>query len=187
MNRTTLLLSLLLLVASVSSATQIVYKSPRDLGREASLVVDGQVTGVRSYWNAAHTAIFTETMVAVGSTYKGQRAGMVRVVQPGGTVGHVRTTVAGALAWQVGEEVVLFLEPGVDDAYQVAGFSQGKFNIQREPGSNRVFVQAPDLSGVELVNGPADAAAPPAQIKKMSVETFINQALGRTEGGSSNE
>ncbi|MDH5627594.1 MAG: hypothetical protein OEY69_04800, partial [Candidatus Krumholzibacteria bacterium] len=106
---------------------------------------------------------------------------------PGGTVGHVRTTVAGALAWQVGEEVVLFLEPGADNAWQVAGFSQGKFNIQREPGSNRVFVQAPDLSGVELVNAPADAGAPPAQIKKMSVETFINQALGRVEGGISNE
>ncbi len=180
MNRTAIALGLLLFVATAAGATQIIYKSPRDLGSEATLVVDGQVTGVRSYWNAAGTGILTETTVAVGSTYKGEKAGVVRVVQAGGTVGHVRTTVAGALSWQVGEDVVLFLEPGMDNGYQVAGFSQGKFTIEHDPASKTSFVRAPDLSGVQVVSAPGVApASPPAELKKMSIDEFINQALGR--------
>jgi hypothetical protein len=177
MKRTATVFTLLLLAATAASATQIIYKSPRDLGREATLVVDGRVAGVRSYWNAEHTAIFTETLVDVSTTYKGDDTGTVRVVQPGGIVGHVRTTVAGALSWNVGEDVVLFLEPAAPGAYRVSGFSQGKFTVERDPATGAQYVRAADTGGAQVFGAPsADGST---QLKRVSVETFVNQALGR--------
>jgi hypothetical protein len=72
------------LVAGVALATQVIQRTPRELALESPLIVDGKVTGVRSYWNEDHSKIFTEATVAVGSTYKGSGGSTVRIVQPGG-------------------------------------------------------------------------------------------------------
>ena len=80
------------------------------MGSDATLVVQGVVSGVRSYWNQDRSKIFTETTIAVAATHKGQNQGVVRVTQLGGVVGNVRMSVAGSLGWSNGEEVLLFLE-----------------------------------------------------------------------------
>lgn len=178
MARLLTLVSLIVLAGATAHATQIQYRSPRDLGREASLVVEGTVRGSRSYWNDSHTKILTETTVDVQSTYKGGETSVVRVLQLGGVVGNVRQSVAGALAWRPGEEVVLFLEtlPGGD--YRVGGFSQGKFTVERDPDTGRTFVSAPPSGGAEMVGAP-EGTMPQGSPQRMSVENFINQALGR--------
>ncbi len=150
-------------------ATQVIQRTPQELAQESALIVDGTVTGVRSYWNADHSKIFTEATVSVGSTYKGNGGGTVRVVQPGGVVGNVRMTAHGALSWNRGEQVLLFLEPSVPGAFQVAGFSQGKYEVERDPRTGRTFVQQAlpaDLEGTA-----------PARAQRVTVEQFINQVL----------
>jgi hypothetical protein len=157
-------------------ATQIEYRSPRDLGRESSLVVRGRVATVRSFWNGTGTKVFTETIVSVDETYKGQRAASVSIRQLGGVVGHVRVNVDGAPVWKEGEEVLLFLEPFKGTSYQVAGFSQGKYTIERDPLTGEPFVRGLSLDGVELVGAPGEAP-PVRETERITLESFIDRAL----------
>ena len=162
--------------ADIALSTQIEYRSPRELGRESSLVVRGRVAAVRSFWNETRTKVFTETTVIVDETYKGARASSVSVRQLGGVVGNVRVTVDGAPMWRQDEEVLLFLEPFDASTYQVAGFSQGKLGIDRDPATGELFVRGPSLDGVELIGAPG-GESPRAGTGKIRLESFIEQAL----------
>jgi hypothetical protein len=172
----------LALLAPLADATQVIYRTPRQLGEDAALVVDGRVTNVRAYWNETQSKIFTEATVHVGGTHKGDAGSTVRIVQLGGVVDNVRMTVHGALQWTVGEEVLLFLEPSVPGAYQVAGFSQGKYRIERDRRSGRPFVQQVLSDGAELVDAPdasRDALARAAQPPKLALDKFLDDVFGR--------
>lgn len=89
-------------------------------------------------------------------TYKGGAVPDVRIVQLGGIVGHVKMKVSGALRWKRGEEVLLFLEPYDRGTYQVSGFSQGKFGIERDPDTGRMYVKHPPLEGIEIIGAPGE-------------------------------
>jgi hypothetical protein len=167
----------LVLLVTVADATQVLYRTPQQLGSDATLVVDGRVTGVRSYWNDSRTKIITEATVAVDGTHKGNPRSSVTVVQLGGVVGHVRQTVHGALQWHPGEEVLLFLEDAFPGTFQVAGFSQGKYHIERDPRGRR-FVRQASPGGAELVGSPG-ASTRETTPTKLSLDQFIDQALGR--------
>jgi hypothetical protein len=174
-----LLLAVLSGVASVE-ATQVVYQSPQQMGSESALVVRGRVTGTRSFWNESNTKILTETTVNVDETYKGSGVPTVSVVQLGGVVGNARMTVHGALSWKPGEEVLLFLEPRRQGGHRVSGFSQGKFDIERDPVTGEAFVVHPALEGVDVQGAPPDGTERfPARAEKTPLEQFVNQALGR--------
>lgn len=167
----------LVLVASAADATQVLYRTPQQLGGDASLVVDGRVTGVRSYWNESGNKIITEATVAVDGTHKGASSPVVRIVQLGGTVGHVRQTVHGALQWHAGEDVLLFLEAATPGAWQVCGFSQGKYLVERDPRTGRRFVRQAAPGGAELVGSPDGTPGP--RRTEIPLDTFIDNALGR--------
>lgn len=160
-------------------ATQIIYRSPKQLGEESSLVILGKVREVHSYWNENGSKIFTETVVEVDESYKGQAGPVIRIVQLGGVVGNVRMTVHGALHWRPGEEVLLFLEPYRNEGFQVSGFSQGKFEIERDPANGRPFVKHPRLDSVEILRAPGEAGdAPAPHDEKMPLHKFVNEILG---------
>ena len=183
MKRTTsgaLLLLVLLICSGPVDATQVIYQSPQQMGTESALVVRGRVTDVFSYWNESQTKIFTETVFAVDETYKGSGEPTVRVVQPGGVVGNRRMHVHGALVWKPGEEALLFLEPSKTGEHRVSGFSQGKFNIERDPATGRAFIVHPSLGGVDIVGAPTSGGqAGQPRTDKTPLEQFVQQALGR--------
>lgn len=161
-------------------ATQVMYQSPQQMGTESALVVRGKVQSTQSYWNASHTKIFTRTQIAVDETYKGPHQGVIDIVQIGGTVDKVKVTVQGALHWKAGEEVLLFAEPYDASSFQVSGFSQGKFAVERDPRTGVAYVTAPPLEGTAVVGAPsADAMAKPGKSEKTTLELFVNRALGR--------
>jgi hypothetical protein len=164
----------LIALTAFAQATQIIYRSPQQMGEESALVVSGRVTGVRSYWNDTNTKIFTETSVAIDQSYKGSAGGTVNVVQLGGIVGHVQMKVEGALAWSPGDEVLLFLEPMSGDRYMVYGLSQGRYEIERDE-RGRPFVSRGAFEGVEMLDAP-EGRAPVTE--KIPLDTFIDGALG---------
>ena len=168
--------SILVLVAltTFGQATQIIYRSPQQMGEESALVVSGRVTGVRSYWNDTNTKICTETQVAIDQSYKGGAGGTVSVVQLGGVVGHVQMKVEGALAWSPGEEVLLFLEPFNGDRYMVYGLSQGRYEIERDV-RGRPYVSRGAFEGLEMLDAPEDRAS---ETERVPLDTFIDKALG---------
>lgn len=164
-------------IAVDSFATQVIQRTPKELAQESQLVVDGKVSSVRSYWNDDHSKIYTETVVAVGSTYKGGSTSTVRVVQLGGVVGNVRMTAHGALQWKKGEEVLLFLEPSVPGAFQVAGFSQGKYMIERDARTGKAYIKHAMPPDVGDGKAPAaDVTGVPAA-DRVTLEQFIDDVL----------
>ena len=164
-------------IATATHATQIIYRSPKQMGDEAALVVTGKVTGVRSYWNDKQTKIFTETTIQIDQAYKGTAAPTVRIIQMGGVVGTVRMHVHGALAWRPGEDVLLFLDAYGADRYRVAGFSQGKFKVERDPVTGDAFVTRPMLDGTEVLGAPAKNGNLRGQPERVPLNQFINDAL----------
>jgi hypothetical protein len=174
-----------LVFAGAAQATQIILQTPQQLGQASPLVVRGKVSTVRSYWNETHTKIFTETVVQVDEAYKGQATSTARVIQMGGVVGNVRMHVYGALAWQTGEEVLLFLEPDGHGAHRVCGFSQGKFLIERDPATGEAFVVGPALDDVEVLGAPSrDGRRVSPRPARTPLDQFVDKALGRRpEGG----
>lgn len=175
----------LLLFTPDADATQVRYKTVEQMGAESSDVVMGRVTSVQSYWNAQRTKIFTETVIAVDESYKGSGEGTVRLVQLGGEVDGVRVTVHGALSWHEEEEVFLFLEPYEGETYHVTGFSQGKFNIERDPDTGEIYIQRPAITDVRLVGGADDDVQTQrgARVERIPLDRFVSQALGRRAGG----
>lgn len=169
--------ALLICFAPPIQATKIVHMNPQKMAEVSTAVVQGTVSSVASYWNASRSKIFTETIINVDASYKGPVGNQVRLVQLGGVVDGVQVTVHGALHWTQGEEVLLFLEPYGDDAYHVAGFSQGKFKVERDPVTGRAFVNQSAMEGVELVDdghGHADITA----VKRVPLDQFLIRALG---------
>jgi hypothetical protein len=161
-----------------SFATQVIQRTPQELAQESELVVDGKVASVRSYWNDDRSKIFTEAVVTVGSIYKGASAQSVRVVQLGGVVGNVRMTAHGALQWKKGEEVLLFLEPSVPGAFQVAGFSQGMYMIERDPRTGKTFVKYAAPAATEDAKATATGAQASAPVTGWpTLEQFLDSAL----------
>ncbi len=168
----------LTLLAPLALATQVAYRSPSQMGVESALVVRGEVTGVRSYWNESHTKILTEASIAVADRYKGAAGGTIEVVQLGGVVGHVRMTVHGALSWTPGEEVLLFLEPFKGRAWQVSGMFQGKFKVVRNAAGEPFIMNAPS-GDAELVGAPGAGGQALRPSGPVALDDFVNQALGR--------
>jgi hypothetical protein len=159
-------------------ATAVEYVSPRQMGDESVLVVRGRVSSVRSFWNDAHTKIFTEAVIQVDETYKGQTVGEARVLQMGGVVDNMQMHVYGALIWHQGEEVLLFLDRLDAERYRVAGFSQGKFDIGRDPATGEPFVTRPAEEGVEIVGAPPGRGEGPfAGSARVPVGEFVKYTL----------
>ena len=171
-------------VAPVTHATQVIYKSPRQLGQESALVVQGRVASVRSFWNPQRTKIFTETIVAVDASFKGQAGTTVSLLQLGGEVDGVRVSVHGALRWQLDEEVLLFLEPYSGGTYHVSGFSQGKYKIERDPRTGEPFVRQAAAEGIEFVSTPnGDPSVVKGTGDKVKVSDFIDYVFSGEKGG----
>jgi hypothetical protein len=183
MTRSALLLTVagILLAATATrlAATTIIERTPEQLARESTLVVDGKVDAVRSYWSDDHSKIVTEATITVAGTHKGAPARTVRVVQLGGVVGNVRITAHGALAWKRGEEVLLFLESAGDNAYQVAGFSQGKYTIERDARSGKAFVHQALPPEGEGKDSAASGASGTATSERVTLQQFLDRVFPR--------
>jgi hypothetical protein len=142
-------------------------------------IVRGRVGNQESRWNEANTQIVTFTTIVVGERIKGRAGATVVVEQPGGTVGNVRSDVAGAVRFQEGADYLLFLEPaGLNSSRRlVVGMMQGAYRIYRDATTNEERVIQPSTKSVERddtrVTEPA--AEPPAGAETIPLSQFRQQ------------
>jgi hypothetical protein len=165
-----------------AGATLLEHLSPQQLAEMSDLVVRGRVESSQSYWNAAHTKVFTRTRITVDEAYKGAAPATIEVVQLGGTIGSLKVTVDGAPTWRRDEEVLLFAEPYDAQTYRVTGLSQGKFRIERNPATGEPYVRAPRLEGVTLLGAPAGGQDRVSSLG-VPLEEFVRDALGHSSEG----
>jgi hypothetical protein len=137
-------------------ANTVIPTEFRDVVKDASLIVRGRVTDVRSV-SVPGTGIESIATLAVESVVKGQASGFVYVRMPGGEVGRSRVVMVGVPTFHPGQRAVFFLRStGTDSSYRPVGLTLGIFRVQAEPGTGRAVVTPP------LVGGLTDARSGPA-------------------------
>ena len=142
-------------------ATLILALDLRALVCRADRIAVVDVISVQSFWNAGHERILSTVELSVVERWKGEApvGARLTVVQPGGTVGEVTTTVSGMPRFTPGERMLIFLH-GPTDRGTVVGLTQGKRTLRRDPGSGRWMVGAPDRPGTDAVRLRGTAAPP---------------------------
>ncbi len=164
-----LLAGLLLLPAA--SATTIAKLSFDQLTDKSDLVVSGTVTRSWTAWDAGHKYIWTHYEVSVLSEIKGRAGRTVEIEELGGIVGDSGMNVPGAVVYETGEKVMVFLSRFPNGYLRTTGWGQGKYRID---AGNRLHGDT-SLSKVELVGGAETAGSDARTLDGMS----LNEAAAR--------
>lgn len=162
MNRLTALrmaMLCVLLMAAISSATaQALYEVPLDRKvQSSSLIIEGKVTGQKSFWDPAHSMIYTSNTVEVYKVFKGSvNRTEIEIMTVGGSVGDESIEASDLLTLQPEQVGVFFLYPNVlalkspqsnNVLLDVYGSAQGFFNYAlHDQTASAPFVYYSDIS-----------------------------------------
>jgi hypothetical protein len=133
------IVALLAAGASGVGASTFLNQSVGDLIRSSHGIVHAQVTDIRSEWNSDHTFIFSYVTLEVKRSLLGTKHAYETVRVPGGVVDGYRVVMEGAPAFQVGDNVVVFLGAWDDGALMVEGYYQGLSKVDRDAAGNEML------------------------------------------------
>jgi Secretion system C-terminal sorting domain len=107
--------SLLFLLSSFifnQSIAQSLYRIPIEQKiNGSSVIVEGSVINQKSFWNHAHTMIYTSSTIEVYKEFKGTSSAVMEVVTVGGQVGNEIIQASDLLDLSIGKTGVFFLYP----------------------------------------------------------------------------
>jgi hypothetical protein len=147
----TLRIAVLLLTPLSAFATTMIALDVETMSRTADSIVQGRVLKVEAHLTRDGRRVFTQIDVQVDEALKGQPPKTVTLTQPGGAVGDIGQLVSGTAHYQVGEEVVLFLEK-YGPRYRTVGMAQGKFRVERSTDGKAAFAMPDPEGGATLVD-----------------------------------
>lgn len=108
-------------------ATTLERLSLADMTQKSTAIIRGHVSGCTG--EMRQNLIYTRCDVTVSETWKGTPHPRASVYVPGGRVGRLMQTIAGAPALEIGQEYVIFLWAGRSGINQVIGLHQGVFQL----------------------------------------------------------
>jgi len=144
-HRLSLTAVMLLLTVSLS-ATVTVPAEFREVVSDAAVILRGHVTDARGVVQPAR-GIETVATVAVDEVIKGDASDFVSVVVPGGTVGRIRSEMAGGPKLRVGERAVLFLKRDRQNLWRPVGLSLGIYPIRTDVATGDALINPPLVAG----------------------------------------
>ncbi|MEE9294382.1 MAG: hypothetical protein V3W34_05370 [Phycisphaerae bacterium] len=193
----------LLGVASVALAPMVVTAAvvlkmdTADLARGSHLIIQGTVVGSDVQWEDGPNGPMnfrTVTTIQVDRTFKGAPAGVITVVEPGGTVAGLTQSWPGIPRFNLGEEAILFLQrmpnqglllPGLQPGdLTVFGLEQGHMTIREQPGAGKVVTQSFD--GLKFHGSAIGIEATPKRSLK-DVVAEIENTVAAQRGGTDKE
>ncbi|MEZ5420084.1 MAG: matrixin family metalloprotease [Vicinamibacterales bacterium] len=127
----------LALVMTPALAQASVRVTDEALAASSAAAVQGRVAATSAQWDTAADTIYTFITIDVSRSW-GLDGAPARVVvkQLGGVVGDVAFLVGGQARFEVGEEVLVFLDVRPRDrTLSVAGLEQGKWLLTGNPGT----------------------------------------------------
>ncbi len=143
----TLYLSIILLWISNAGATSVPSLSLEELTDRSELIVTGQIARSWTDWDSAHKFIWTHYELTISGAQKGSPGATVVLSEPGGAVGIQGMAVAGAVVYQPGERVLVFLQRMPNGYLRTTGWSQGKYTVDN---AGRLHAVA-SFGGLEVV------------------------------------
>ena len=136
-------------MAVSGSATTLELLGFDGLIDKSTHVVRGRIGNCEGTYRGS--MIYTQCTVVVLETLKGTPATHVKVSVPGGNVGRIRQSIAGAPKFRLGSEYVLFLWTSPSGFTQIMGLSQGKFEVQGA-GATQTAIRAA-VADVTMLDG----------------------------------
>jgi len=162
----------LLITFSGAAQAWMLKQSLNDLTEGADTIVVGSVVSTASHWNAGSTYIYTEVVISVEESLKGNAGGgTLNIVVPGGTVGNQKIWTDDAPAFNQGEKAVLFLNLLTGESlaamntglpsplYEVFGCYQGKLDVIQDTAGGMSLDVLKGLVG-RIVNGESGVICP---------------------------
>jgi hypothetical protein len=144
------------LTVPAANATTMLSFQIEDMAKLSPIIIIGEVNQVYSSFNSDKTKIHTRALISPVEILKGPAdLGTVTVKTIGGQVGSKVASLPGAPKFEVGERVLVFLEPREDgDGYLTLGFFQGKYKIFKDPKTGReMLLRDEPGQGVTLLGG----------------------------------
>jgi hypothetical protein len=132
--------------AATLAATEAIPTAFQDVVSDATLIVRGHITEVRSVV-VPGSGIASVGTVAVDAVIKGQADGFVSIWVPGGQVGRDRFVMIGAPTLKTGQQAEFFLKRGPDNRLRPVGLSLGIFDIHAAPATGQPVVDPPLVVG----------------------------------------
>ncbi|HTS00421.1 MAG TPA: hypothetical protein VML00_11745 [Bacteroidota bacterium] len=114
--------------------------APEELAARADVVALGKVSLLSPHWNADHSRIFTSVTLNVDSYLKGNQAGPLTILVPGGEVDGVGEMYSHTATFRRDEDVLVFVQKDVRGNYVVTGGRGGKFLVTQDERTGKSFV-----------------------------------------------
>ncbi len=130
--RIVMLVSILAVIAPLTASAHILPDLSIDqLTRRAAVIVEGEVTDVRSDWTPDRDRIYTTVTLRVSHVHKGNvPAATMSLRLLGGRVGDITMSIVGQPSFQSDEQVFLFLAPNFDRReIPFVGSEEGKLRV----------------------------------------------------------
>lgn len=150
------ILWLLVLAVMTAGATTLEQLALTDMIQQSSAIVRAKVAG--TFAANRNGTIYTYYHLQVTESLKSDAPSTLDVAVPGGRLGRVAQSVAGAPELKVGGEYVLFLWTSKSGLTQIIGLSQGAFDLKTD-AAGKLIVARPaisermlDASGREVVD-----------------------------------
>ena len=171
----------LMLLAPVVRATTIVMPTDEQLVAKSPVIVRGTV--ISSTPVARGNAIWTETLLAVDESIKGDVTGTVVIREAGGVLADRVTMIFGAPEYVAGERVLAFLSPTARGDYQTVDLFVGKFTATRGAGGRSLWVRTEDEPHVDLLT-PDFEPLPASNLQRDAdrFEQFVNDRVAGRAG-----
>lgn len=173
-------LALLVLIASPALSTTVLRFSVEELADRADVIVHATCTDVRG--RETPDGVVTDIELQVIDAVKGATAGATfKLTTYGGSTGTRGTFIAGSPQFQVGEELLVFLDRPNRVGYRMAiGMSQGKYTIREDAGRK---VASRNLAGLVFVDprtGEVEEAGPEQGVDLGELLQTIKNTLARS-------
>ena len=157
-----------------ADATIIIPTEDRNLIRQATTIVLGQVTRIDGHWYAAKTQIYTHIGIRIEEVLKGELGDAeITIKQLGGVVGGLRSWIFGSPEFVMGERVLLFLTPNSDGSPRVLNLYEGKFSIVQDSRTGEQFASRYSMpEGVQRLAPSATSPTSASAIETRALTRF---------------
>lgn len=169
------------LFAGVANGATVLRFDSDDLTERAAVIVHGKVAA-KSARKSKTGEILTDLRLDVIELVKGARGKTFSFSVFGGVLGNKGTAISGAPTFEVGEEILLFLDKTNDQGLRVAvGLSQGKYTIREVDGVRKAFRDLEGLRYFDPTSGETEDAKPEQGREFAELLQSVKQCLDKLE------
>ncbi len=147
---TRFLLTFVLLAVALPGAT-LQKLSFEEMVSKATAIVRAKIGPATGRQHGA--LVYSHHKISILETWKGNLGTSADVVVPGGQVGRLQQTVAGAPILPAGDELVLFLWTSPSGLTHVIGLSQGVFQLERDAAGAVTLNRGPLAASLVTATG----------------------------------